>query len=128
MDTGNCKHCGAHHGLHHYQTMQCPVGGREASVGQRQEWMTQTFAPEVNKYDELRSALAQKDELIATLVAELTWAWESGTMQFVEPPAAEDAEFDVCRSCGKPEYKHDPKCRAIKHKADVAALLKKLKQ
>ena len=43
-----CKNCGAEYGLHHYQTDQCPVGGREAPVGQNQEWKTTTFEPELD--------------------------------------------------------------------------------
>ena len=46
MTNSNCKNCGADKGLHHCQTMQCPVGGREASINQKQEWMTTTFETE----------------------------------------------------------------------------------
>lgn len=38
-----CVNCGADQGLHHYQTMQCPVGGVEAPFGREQEYMTMTF-------------------------------------------------------------------------------------
>lgn len=38
-----CKNCNGDKGLHHYETMQCPVGGREANIGQKQEWMTTTY-------------------------------------------------------------------------------------
>lgn len=34
-----CKNCGADEGLHHYKTMACPVGGREAPVNRPQEYM-----------------------------------------------------------------------------------------
>jgi hypothetical protein len=33
-----CANCGAVPELHHYKTRQCPVGGREAPAGQKQEW------------------------------------------------------------------------------------------
>ncbi len=38
-----CKNCGAPEDLHHYQTNQCPVGGREAPVGRMQGWMSTVF-------------------------------------------------------------------------------------
>lgn len=38
-----CKNCGGERGLHHYETDQCPVGGREAPIGRKQEWKTTTF-------------------------------------------------------------------------------------
>lgn len=38
-----CNNCGADYGLHHYQTDQCPVGGREAPIGRKQEWKTTVF-------------------------------------------------------------------------------------
>lgn len=38
-----CKNCGADQGLHHHETMQCPVGGREAPIGRKQEWMATTY-------------------------------------------------------------------------------------
>jgi RNA polymerase subunit RPABC4/transcription elongation factor Spt4 len=53
----NCKNCGAPKGLHHYQTMQCPVGGREAPIGQKEEWMTLVFVEDDDK-DETIAAQA----------------------------------------------------------------------
>ena len=38
ITSGKCNNCGASKELHHYKTTQCPVGGREAPVGQKQEW------------------------------------------------------------------------------------------
>ena len=38
-----CKNCGGERGLHHYETDQCPVGGREAPIGRKQEWKSTTF-------------------------------------------------------------------------------------
>lgn len=41
---GICANCDADRGLHHYKTMQCPVGGREEMrEGKAQEWMQTTF-------------------------------------------------------------------------------------
>lgn len=40
----NCANCGGERGIHHYQTDQCPVGGREASGDRPQEYKTSTFA------------------------------------------------------------------------------------
>ena len=56
-----CKNCGADYGLHHYQTDQCPVGGIEAPIGQKQEWKTSTYEEQLNpSYEEL---LTQRDQL-----------------------------------------------------------------
>jgi len=38
-----CKNCGGERGLHHFETDQCPVGGREAPIGRKQEWKSTTF-------------------------------------------------------------------------------------
>ena len=38
-----CSNCGAERELHHYITNQCPVGGREAPIGQKQEWQNCRF-------------------------------------------------------------------------------------
>lgn len=46
-DGSKCRNCGGEDGLHHYQTNQCPVGGREARIGQRQEYKTTVFEAEI---------------------------------------------------------------------------------
>ena len=38
-----CANCGGWYGIHNYRTMQCPVGGREAPEGRKQEWKDTTF-------------------------------------------------------------------------------------
>ena len=38
-----CKNCHGWKGIHHYQTMQCPVGGMESPIHVKQEYMTSTF-------------------------------------------------------------------------------------
>jgi len=38
-----CKNCGGQRGIHHYATLQCPVGGRLNPLGRVQEWMGTTF-------------------------------------------------------------------------------------
>lgn len=38
-----CANCGGDYAIHHYATSQCPVGGREAPEGRKQEWKTSTF-------------------------------------------------------------------------------------
>lgn len=60
-----CNNCGGERGLHHYQTMQCPVGGREAPIGRKQEWMTTTF--EIEQPAELAALRARVEELEAGL-------------------------------------------------------------
>lgn len=58
---GICKNCGADYGLHHYETNQCPVGGREAPHGRKQEWKSTTFEEQesVNELQELKNKLAE---------------------------------------------------------------------
>ena len=59
-----CKNCGYDEGLHHYQTMQCPVGG-EAPIGRKQEWMTRTYqAPDENE-ETIERLLREKASLTA---------------------------------------------------------------
>lgn len=53
MDTTTCKNCGAEYGLHHYQTNQCPVGGREAAIGEKQEWKTTVYEAEKKTFIDL---------------------------------------------------------------------------
>lgn len=38
-----CAKCGGEYGIHHYTTLQCPVGGVEAPIGWDQEWNMTTF-------------------------------------------------------------------------------------
>lgn len=63
-----CKNCGGERGLHHFETDQCPVGGREAPIGRNQEWKSTTFEIETeSEVDELRKSvkdlLARVEEL-----------------------------------------------------------------
>jgi len=63
-----CKNCGAENGLHHYQTNQCPVGGREAPIGKKQEWKSTTFEKEEEntqaQIDELKAEIKRLEKLI----------------------------------------------------------------
>ena len=63
-----CKNCGGERGLHHFETDQCPVGGREAPIGRKQEWKSTTFEIESeSEVEELRKTvkelLARVEEL-----------------------------------------------------------------
>lgn len=63
-----CKNCGGENGIHHYQTNQCPVGGRESPIGRKQEYMTTTFEPdnsdELKELNEaVKALLARVEEL-----------------------------------------------------------------
>ncbi len=60
-----CKNCGGERGIHHYQTNQCPVGGREAPGTQRQEYKTTTF--EMEPTEQMEDL-----ELLRKMVASLT--------------------------------------------------------
>lgn len=44
-----CKNCGGERGLHHFETDQCHVCGREAPVGRKQEWKSTTFEIETEE-------------------------------------------------------------------------------
>lgn len=56
-----CKNCRGNKGIHHYQTMQCPVGGREAPVSRKQEYMTTTYEEESFKAKRVRDLISQFD-------------------------------------------------------------------
>jgi hypothetical protein len=60
-----CKNCGGDEGLHHYQTNQCPVGGREAPLNRKQEYMTLTFEPDNS--DELDNLRETVNKLLARI-------------------------------------------------------------
>ena len=64
---GNCKNCGGDKGLHHWQTMQCPVGGREAPYNRKQEWMTITYQEDDS--DEIGRLLARIEKLEAQVAS-----------------------------------------------------------
>lgn len=73
-----CKNCGGERGLHHYQTDQCPVGGREAPIGRTQEWKTTTF--EIDDADTriaiLEAENAKLKIMLQNLVAEARFTVE----------------------------------------------------
>jgi len=67
-----CKNCGGDRGIHHYQTDQCPVGGREASINQKQEYKSTTFEVETeNEVDELRKSVKELLARVETLEHEV---------------------------------------------------------
>jgi len=57
-----CKNCGGDYALHHYQTDQCPVGGREAPFDRKQEWKTTTFEMVDDRDEKIARLTAQRDE------------------------------------------------------------------
>lgn len=67
-----CKHCGADEALHHYQTDQCPVGGREAPVGRKQEWKSTTYEPVSDEVTQLRASLSAAQARVRELEAAVT--------------------------------------------------------
>jgi len=72
MNNTTCKNCGGEYGIHHYQTNQCPFGGREAPIGRKQEWKSTTF--EAN--DKPQGTIAELKALIKELEKRLD-EWES---------------------------------------------------
>lgn len=69
MNRTTCKNCGGDEGIHHFETGQCPVGGREASTGHRQEWKWTTFESEDNKVEKLRKDVNELSRRVADLEA-----------------------------------------------------------
>lgn len=63
---GICKNCGAHDGLHHFETNQCPVSGVEAPIGRVQRWAATTFEAENEEVEELKSTV---NKLLARIEA-----------------------------------------------------------
>ena len=62
-----CKNCCGEYGLHHFETNQCPVGGREAPIGRKQEWKTTTF----EKEDDSATVIAALTEFIKEVFDEM---------------------------------------------------------
>lgn len=73
MNTSDkCKNCGGDRGIHHYQTDQCPVGGRECSINQKQEYKSTTFEVETeNEVAQLRKELLARIEELEAQVERL---------------------------------------------------------
>jgi len=65
-----CKNCGGEYGLHHFETNQCPVGGREAPIGRKQEWKTTTF----EKEDDSATVIAALTEFIKEVFDEMDYS------------------------------------------------------
>ena len=66
-----CKNCGGYRGIHHYETDQCPVGGREAPIG-KQEWKSTTFELDnVDELAELRDAVTKLSARVEELEAQV---------------------------------------------------------
>lgn len=67
MNTSDkCKNCGAEYGLHNGYTDQCPLGGREAPIGRKQEWKSTTF--EIDDTDDLIARIADLEAQVAALL------------------------------------------------------------
>ena len=59
-----CKNCGASQGLHHYQTNQCPVGGREAPIGKPDIWANTTYLEDDGLLERIAALEAQVARLL----------------------------------------------------------------
>ena len=60
-----CRNCGGDRAIHHYETMQCPVGGREAPVGRPQLWQDSCYEEE----GEQMVTMSQVQKMIADALA-----------------------------------------------------------
>jgi len=68
MDSNEkCRNCGGDYGIHHCQTLRCPVNGRESPVGRTQEYSTSIFETAI-PYDELKE---QRDALLEACIEAL---------------------------------------------------------
>lgn len=54
-----CKNCGGWRGIHHYLTMQCPVGGVEAPIHRKQEYMDCTYQEQDDDLDILKAEVKE---------------------------------------------------------------------
>lgn len=45
MTNDTCKNCGGWKGIHHYETGQCPINGKEAPLGQKEVYTFTKFEP-----------------------------------------------------------------------------------
>lgn len=70
MDT-TCKNCGGDKGLHHWQTMQCPFGGREAPIGKPDQWTASTFEPVTEQLAALTARVKELEGLLKQTHGEL---------------------------------------------------------
>jgi len=78
-------------------------------------------ALDYRNFEPMRQELLALREKNAKLEAELKWAWDN--MTFTEYPPADDAEYEFCKICHEPEWKHDADCKGIEHKKSANALL-----
>ena len=69
-----CSNCGGEYGIHNGYTMQCPVGGVEAPVGRKDEWMTTTF----DNNDEMLALAEKYDNALDDLIYLAVGAIEEG--------------------------------------------------
>lgn len=94
-----CANCGGDYAIHHYQTSQCPVGGREAPAGRKQEWKNTTFEKIAEPQPTFQSKLIRINaERIAQLEAKLQNAERDAWNAAIAAAAArlkEEAARDV---------------------------------
>lgn len=55
-----CANCGGEEGLHQYETLRCPKGGREAPVGRPDVWQN-TFWDDGKTEDDIETLKANID-------------------------------------------------------------------
>ena len=71
MKNTTCKNCGGDEAIHQYETNRCPVGGREAPIGRKEEWKSTTFEAENNEVLELHNTVNQLRARIEALEAQV---------------------------------------------------------
>ncbi len=62
-----CKHCRADRALHRFTTGDCPAAGKEAPVGQVQQWMSTRY----EEVDETPDRVVRLEKRVADLPARL---------------------------------------------------------
>ena len=80
-----CANCGGDYAIHHYETNQCPVGGREAPEGRKQEWKSTAFEPvpepqtttHEKEYQQQKARIAELEKALRYLVVASFDVWDN---------------------------------------------------
>jgi hypothetical protein len=77
-----CKNCGASKGLHNWQTMQCPLGGREQPVGKPDLWTGETYLEQNDDIDILFARVAELEAQVKPAPRSRAVGGAGGEMKF----------------------------------------------
>lgn len=83
MSNGICKNCGGDYGIHHYRTLQCPIGGQECSINQKQEYMETTYRED---FDDLEDQVVELRKRIVSLESQVKALLEAAPSAGIKKP------------------------------------------